>query len=272
MLVDSHCHLDYPEFTDIGETVRRAEEAGVGAMLTIGTELSRFPGVLAVAESPQSQGKIYCTVGVHPHEAGKGDMVVLDELLRLAEHPKVVGFGETGLDYFYDHSPRAEQRESFRIHIEAARQMQLPLIVHTRDAEDDTLEILSDEMKKGDFPGLIHCFSASESFARQALEMGLYISISGIVTFKKADELRDAIKNVPLERLLVETDAPYLAPVPFRGKPNEPAYTRYTAEKLTEIINVSFEELEQATTDNFYRLFSKAQRPAHMAKSAQEVA
>lgn len=257
MLVDSHCHLDYPEFADLDAVVRRAGEAGVGAMLTIGTELSRFPGVLAVAEA---QDNIYCTVGVHPHEAGKGDMVALDELLRLAQHPKVVGFGETGLDYFYEHSPRAEQQESFRIHIEAARRMQLPLIVHTRDADDDTLEILTDEMKKGPFPGLIHCFSASKAFGEQAVEMGLYISISGIITFNKADNVREAVKDVPLDRLLVETDAPYLAPVPFRGKPNEPAYTRHTAEKLAEIKGVSFIELAQATTDNFYRLFTKAQR------------
>jgi len=265
MLVDSHCHLDYPDFTDLDETVRRADAAGVGAMLTIGTELGRFPGVLAVAEA---QDNIFCTVGVHPHEAGKGDMVALDELLKWAEHPKVVGFGETGLDYFYEHSPREEQQQSFRIHIEAARQRQLPLIVHTRDAEDDTLAILTDEMQKGAFPGLIHCFSASADFAQQALEMGLYISISGIVTFNKADALRDAVKGVPLERLLVETDAPYLAPVPFRGKPNEPAYTRHTAEKLAELKGVDFETLDHATTDNFFRLFSKAKRPGQMREVA----
>ena len=181
-----------------------------------------------------------------------------------AEHPKVVGFGETGLDYYYDHSPRDEQCESFRIHIEAARRMQLPLVVHTRDAEEQTLEILTDEMQKGAFPGLIHCFSASAEFAQKAVEMGLYISISGIVTFKKADALRDAIKDVPMDRLLVETDAPYLAPVPFRGKPNEPAYVRHTAEKLTEIKGVNMDELEQATTENFYRLFTKAQQPQHI--------
>jgi len=257
MLVDSHCHLDYPEFANIGETVRRAHEAGVGAMLTIGTELSKFPRVLAVANSHDN---IYCTVGVHPHEAGKGDMVALDELLTWAEHPKVVGFGETGLDYYYEHSPRTDQQDSFRIHIEAARRMQLPLIVHTRDAEADTLAILEDEMQKGAFPGLIHCFSASAAFAQQALDMGLYISVSGIVTFKTADALRDAVKAVPLDRLLVETDAPYLAPIPFRGKTNEPAYTRHTAEKLADIKGVDYAELERATTENFYRLFSKAPR------------
>lgn len=261
MLVDSHCHLDYPEFSDIAETVRRAHTAGVGAMLTIGTALHKFPGVLAIAEA---QDNIWCTVGVHPHEAGKGDMVKLDELLILAQNPKVVGFGETGLDYFYEHSPRLEQQESFRIHIEAARRLQLPLVVHTRDAEDDTLQILKDEMQKGAFPGLIHCFSASADFAREAVDLGLYISVSGIVTFNKADALRDALKDMPLDRLLVETDAPYLAPVPYRGKPNEPAYTRHTAEKLAEIKGVSFQELGRTTTDNFFRLFSKAKRPEFM--------
>lgn len=262
MLVDSHCHLDYPEFADLAEVVRRADAAGVGAMLTIGTELSRFPAVLAVAES---QPNIYCTVGVHPHEAGNGDMVVLDELLRLAAHPKVVGFGETGLDYFYERSPRTEQQQSFRIHIDAARRLQLPLIVHTRDADDDTMDILKEEMKQGAFPGLIHCFSASAAFAAEAVELGFYISVSGIVTFNKAQNVRDAIKDVPLDRFLVETDAPYLAPIPFRGKPNEPAYTRYTAAKLAEIKGVSEDEIEAVTTDNFYRLFTKASRPVEGA-------
>jgi len=258
MLVDSHCHLDYPEFADLGETVRRAGAAGVGTLLTIGTSLPKFPGVLAVAEA---QDNIFCTVGVHPHEAGKGDMVQLDELLRLADHPKVVGIGETGLDYFYEHSPRAEQQESFRIHIAASRELQLPLVVHTRDAEDDTLDILKDEMQKGAFPGLIHCFSASAEFARKALELGLYISVSGIVTFNKAENVRDALKDVPLDRLLVETDAPYLAPIPHRGKPNEPAFVRHTAEKLAELKGISLETLAQMTTDNFFKLFTKAKRP-----------
>lgn len=258
MLVDSHCHLDYPEFADLGETVRRAGAAGVGTLLTIGTSLPKFPGVLAVAEA---QDNIFCTVGVHPHEAGKGDIVQLDELLRLADHPKVVGIGETGLDYFYEHSPRAEQQESFRIHIAASRELQLPLVVHTRDAEHDTLALLSDEMQKGAFPGLIHCFSASAEFARKALELGLYISVSGIVTFNKAENVRDALKDVPLERLLVETDAPYLAPIPHRGKPNEPAFVRHTAEKLAELKGISLETLAQMTTDNFFKLFTKAKRP-----------
>jgi len=254
MLVDSHCHLDYPEFADLDDTARRAHAAGVGCMLTIATSMLKYPGVLAVAEA---RDDIYCTVGVHPHEAGKEAQVTLDGLLDHAKHPKVVGFGETGLDYFYEHSPREAQKQSFRTHIQAARTAQLPLIVHTRDADADTLEILSDEMKKGAFPGLIHCFSADAAFARQAVEMGFYISVSGIITFKKADALREAVAEVPLERLLVETDAPYLAPLPHRGKPNEPAYTRFTAEKLSEIKGVSFDDVAQATTANFFALFTK---------------
>ena len=254
MLVDSHCHLDYPDFADLDETVRRAKAAGVGTLLTIGTSMLKFPGVLSVAES---QDNIFCTVGVHPHEAGKEDLVTPEQLLEQAKHPKIVGFGETGLDYFYEHSPREAQKESFRRHLTAARDGNLPAIVHTRDAEEDTLDVLSDEMQKGAFRGLIHCFSASSDFAKRAVDMGLYISVSGIITFKTADALRAAVSDVPLDRLLVETDAPYLAPVPHRGKPNEPAYTRLTAEKLAEIKGVSFDEIAKATTDNFFRLFSK---------------
>jgi len=265
MLVDSHCHLDYPEFQDLEGVAARARTAGVGAMLTIGTSMLKFPGVLKVAEA---RDDIFCTVGVHPHEAGKEPPVGVEQLLRHAEHPKVVGFGETGLDYYYEHSPRAAQQHSFRVHIQAARQAQLPVIVHTRDAERDTLDILADELEQGAFPGLIHCFSASEAFARQAVEMGLYISVSGIITFKNADGVRTAVAGVPLERLLVETDAPYLAPIPHRGKPCEPAYTRFTAEKLSEIKGVSFDALASATTANFFRLFSKATRPGEMAACA----
>lgn len=258
MLVDSHCHLDYPEFADLDEIARRAHEAGVGCMLTIGTSMLKFPGVLAVAEA---RDDIYCTVGVHPHEADKEAQVTVEGLLEHAKHPKVVGFGETGLDYFYEHSPRDAQKESFRTHIQAAREAQLPVIVHTRDADDDTLEILADEMKNGAFPGLIHCFSATDAFAKEAVAMGLYISISGIITFKKADALRAAVQTVPLDRLLVETDAPYLAPLPHRGKPNEPAFTRFTAEKLAEIKGVAFDALAETTTQNFFKLFTKAKRP-----------
>jgi TatD DNase family protein len=257
MLIDSHCHLDYPDFADLDETIRRANAASVCAMLTIATSMKKFPSVLKIAEA---HDVISCTVGVHPHEAAKEAPVTLAQLLEHAQHPKVIGFGETGLDYFYENSPRAAQQASFRVHIAAAREAQLPVIVHTRDAEEDTLAILREEMQKGAFPGLIHCFSASAAFAQEAVAMGLYISVSGIITFKKADDLRAAVSGVPLDRLLVETDAPYLAPLPHRGKPNEPAYTRLTAEKLAEIKAVSFDDVALVTTDNFFTLFTKAKR------------
>lgn len=265
MLVDSHCHLDYPEFADLDATAKRAHEAGVGCMLTIGTSMQKFAGVLAVAER---RDDIYCTVGVHPHEAGKEPQVSVQGLLDHAQHPKVVGLGETGLDYYYEHSPRAAQQQSFRTHIQASREGGLPVIVHTRDADADTLSIIREEMQKGAFSGLIHCFSADAAFAKAAVELGFYISVSGIVTFKKADALRAAVATVPMDRLLVETDAPYLAPLPHRGKPNEPAYTRLTAEKLAEIKGVSFESVAEATTQNFFRLFSKAQAQEGMLACA----
>ena len=255
MLVDSHCHLDYPEFADLNAVDARAKNAGVGAMLTIGTQLSKFPGVLAVAEKKEN---IWCTVGTHPNNVASEPLVDVETLLEHAKHPKVVGFGETGLDYYRENSPHDIQQQSFRTHITAAREENLPVIVHTRDCDDDTISILEDEYAKGAFPGLIHCFSSSQSFAHRALDLGFYISVSGIVTFKSAGSLRDVISNVPLDRLLVETDAPYLAPEPYRGKGNEPAYTRFTAEKVAEVKGVDFETLETATTDNFFKLFSKA--------------
>ncbi len=259
MLVDSHCHLDFPDFTsELDIVVARALDAGVGVMLTIGTHVSRFKQVLDVAERyPQ----VYCTVGIHPHEAGKEPAVDVETLLRLAEHPKVVGFGETGLDYYYDKSPRQQQRESFRVHISAARKAGLPLIVHTRDADEDTAAILAEEMEKGAFPGLIHCFSSGHDLAQKVLGMGLYVSLSGIVTFKKAEALQQTAQELPLDRLLVETDSPYLAPLPFRGKRNEPAYVAHTAAKVAELKGVSLQELAAATTSNFFRLFSKVVPP-----------
>lgn len=255
MLVDSHCHLDYPEFSDLEAVNARAKDAGVGAMLTIGTELSKFPGVLAVAEKREN---IWCTVGTHPNRAASEPVVELDVLLEHAKHPKVVGFGETGLDYYRQNTGPELQQQSFRTHITAARLAGLPLIVHTRDADDDTISILEDEYKKGAFSGLIHCFSSSESFARRALDMGFYISVSGIITFNSAQALRDVISGVPLDRLLVETDAPYLAPEPYRGKPNEPAYTAFTAKKVAEVVGVDIATLAKATTENFFNLFTKA--------------
>ena len=259
MLVDSHCHLDFPDFADdLDGVVGRASAAGVGVLLTIGTHISRYDQVVKVAERFDN---VWATVGVHPHEAGVAPFADVETLLRLAEHPKVVAFGETGLDYFYDKSPRDKQRDSFRIHIDAARRTGLPVIVHTRDADEDTGAILAEEMGKGAFTGLVHCFSSSPDFAEKAVNLGLFISASGIMTFKTADMLRDTLADVPLDRLLVETDAPYLAPIPYRGKRNEPAYVAHTAAKLAEVKGVSMAEMESATTDNFHRLFTKVVRP-----------
>ena len=258
-LVDSHCHLDFPDYAGkVDEVMARAGAAGVGVCLSIGTELKRFPGVKAVAEKFPN---VWCSVGVHPHEAEKELQDDEAALIREAAHPKVVGIGETGLDYYYEHSPRQPQQQNFRAHIAAARQTGLPVIVHTRDADDDTIDILRDEMGKGAFTGLIHCFTGTQKLADAALELGLYISVSGIATFKNSTALRDVIKTVPLERLLVETDAPFLAPVPYRGKTNEPAFVVHTAKMLAELKGVPEDELAQATTENFFRLFSKVQRP-----------
>ncbi len=258
-LVDSHCHLDFPDYAgNVEAVVERARAAGVGVCVSIGTELSRFPGVKAVAEKFPH---VWCSVGVHPHEAEKE--LLDDEAALIAEagHPKVVGIGETGLDYFYEHSPRLQQQSNFRSHISAGRKTGLPVIVHTRDADDDTIAILREEMAKGAFTGLIHCFTGTQRLADAALEMGLYISVSGIATFKNSAVLREVIKTVPLDRLLVETDAPYLAPVPHRGKTNEPAFVVHTAAMLAELKGVSAAELAGVTTENFFRLFSKVQRP-----------
>ncbi len=256
MLVDSHCHLDFPDFEDdMDDIVARAGEAGVSHMLSICTHVTKFDPVLAVAEQYDN---IFCTVGIHPHNAAKEPEVTAEHLIRMARNDKVIGFGETGLDFFYDKSPRDLQKSQFKVHIEAAREAGLPLVVHTRDADEDMAEILKEETGKGAFSGLLHCFSSSRDLAETALDLGLYLSISGIVTFNKADELREIVKEAPLDRLLVETDAPYLAPVPKRGKRNEPAFTRHTAEKIAEIKEISFEEVATATTDNFFNLFSKA--------------
>ena len=259
MLVDSHCHLDFPDYAGtVDDVVARARAAGVGTCLTIGTELKRFDGVRAVAEK---FADVWCSVGVHPHESEKELLDSSAALVEAAAHPKVVGLGETGLDYFYEHSPRGPQQQNFRAHIQAARQTGLPVIVHTRDADDDTIAILEDEMAKGVFTGLIHCFTGTRRLADAALGLGLYISVSGIATFKKSQDLRDVIATVPLERLLVETDAPFLAPVPHRGKTNEPAFVVHTAAMLAELKGITPQELAEATTENFFRLFTKVARP-----------
>lgn len=254
MLVDSHCHLEFPDFQeDFAGVLARADAAGVGIMLTIGTKISEFHRVLAIAEE---HDHVWCSVGIHPHEAASED-VDTQRLVELARHPKVVGFGESGLDFYYDHSPRADQERLFRAHIAAARETGLPLIVHTRDADDKTAEILEEEMAKGAFTGLIHCFSSGRQLAERAVAIGFHISLSGILTFKKAEELRETAKAVPLDRLLVETDAPYLAPVPMRGKRNEPAFVAHTAAALAGVRGVSTGAIGDATTANFLRLFSK---------------
>lgn len=258
MLIDSHCHLDFPELTsDESGVLARARTAGVAGMLTIGTRLDQFDRVRAIAERHDN---VWCSVGVHPHEAKEEGQRTPDRLIAATRHPKVVGIGETGLDFYYEHSPREEQAESFRAHIAASRETGLPLIVHTRNADAETGDMLEEEHRKGAFSGLIHCFSSGRAVAERALALGLYISISGIVTFKAAEDLRAIVRDVPLDRLLVETDAPYLAPVPKRGKTNEPAFVAHTAAKVAELKGVDLAELEVATTDNFFRLFTKAER------------
>lgn len=256
MLVDSHCHLDFPEFApELDAVLGRARAAGIGHFLTIGTELKSFSRVRAIAASAPD---IHCTVGVHPHEAQHERLSGPDALLAHADDPKVVGFGETGLDFYYNNSPRAEQIADFCVHIAAARTASLPLVVHTRDAEDDTIAILDDTCRDGSVTGVIHCFTGTARLARAALDLGFFISISGIATFKKTDDLRAVIRDIPLDRLLVETDAPFLAPLPHRGKRNEPAFVVHTARQVADLKNVSVETLAEATTANFFRLFAKA--------------
>lgn len=256
MFIDSHCHLNYQGLVEEQPAVLdRARAAGVELMLNISTRASEWDAVIATAER---ESDVMASVGIHPHEADLHPDVHADRLAERAEHPCVVGIGETGLDYYYDHSDRDRQRASFRGHIEASRRTQLPLIVHTRDAEPDTLAILEDEMEKGAFPALIHCFTGSRSFADKVLELGLFISISGIVTFKNARDLQDTAKAIPLDRLLIETDSPFLAPVPHRGKTCEPAYVADTARFLSELRGEPVETLAEATSANFRRLFAKA--------------
>lgn len=259
MLVDSHCHLDFPDFAEERDAViARAHAAGVKLMVSISTRVRKFPQVLAIAEHYDS---VYCSVGTHPHNAHEELDITADELKRLAANPKVVAIGECGLDYFYDKSPREAQAEGLRTHIEAARRTQLPLVIHSRDADDDMIAILSAEMEKGAFPAVLHCFSSGPELARRGVELGLYVSFSGILTFKRSDEIRAIAASVPRDRLLVETDSPYLAPQPRRGQRNEPAYTAFTNETLAEVHGVSPEEMARQTTENFFRLFSKVPRP-----------
>ncbi len=260
MLVDSHCHLDFPDFApDRADILARARNAGVGLVLTIGTRLSKFAGVRALAESDPA---IWCSVGVHPHEAEKEGVGDPAPLLALAAHPKVVGIGETGLDYYYKHSAPGAQATSFRAHIAAARESGLPLIVHARDADVDAIRIMADEHRAGAYPAVIHCFTASRELAEHAVALGHYISFSGILTFKNARDIQETARALPLDRILVETDAPYLAPMPNRGKRNEPAFVAYTAAFLAKLRGETPERIADATTENFLRLFSKVKGPA----------
>jgi TatD DNase family protein len=260
VLVDSHCHLDFDVFDeDRQETIQRARNAGVATMVTICTRVTRFDEIRAIAESDEN---IWCSVGIHPHQAEEEPVISVDDLVSRAAHPKVIGIGETGLDYYYDNSPRELQETSFRTHIAASRETGLPLIVHTRDADDDMADILEDEMGKGAFPGVLHCFSSGRQLAERALDIGFYISLSGIVTFKNAQDLRNIAKDVPVDRILVETDSPFLAPIPNRGKRNEPSFVVDTAAKVAELQDVDKDALSIASTENFFRLFNKATRPA----------
>ncbi len=256
MFIDSHCHLNYKGLVEDQQAVlERARAAGVDRMLNISTRASEWDEVIGLAEQ---EDDVMASIGVHPHEADLHPDVHADVLIAKAAHPKVVGIGESGLDYYYDHSDRERQRQSFRAHITASRETGLPLIVHTRDAEEDTLSILDEEMGKGAFPALIHCFTASRSFADRVLEMGLHISLSGIVTFKNARELQETACSIPLDRLLIETDAPFLAPVPHRGRTCEPAFVANTAAFLADLRAEPIEQLAEATSANFRRLFAKA--------------
>lgn len=259
MLVDSHCHLNFEQLSSqLDDVVSRADAAGVKHMLTIGTKLREFEAVRQIAEKYPN---IHCSVGIHPHEAEEeGADVTVETLLELSNHPRVVAIGETGLDYFYEHSPREVQKKSFRVHIDAARRTGLPLIVHTRHADEDTIQILTEEYEKGPFTGVIHCFSSGWEVAEKSMEIGFYISISGIVTFKAAEELRNHVQKIPLNRLLVETDSPYLAPMPNRGKTNEPSFVKHTALKVAELKSISEDEISRVTTENFFTLFNKIQR------------
>jgi TatD DNase family protein len=256
MFIDSHCHLNYKGLVEEQAAVLdRARAAGVTRMLNISTRASEWDAVIGVAER---ESDVMASVGIHPHEADVHPDLETATLVEKAQHPKVIGIGESGLDYYYDHSDRARQRDSFRAHVAASRETGLPLIVHTRDAEEDTYEILADEMGKGAYPALIHCFTASQDFADKVLELDLYISISGIVTFKNARALQDVARSVPADRLLIETDSPFLAPVPHRGRPCEPAFVADTARFLAELRGESVETLARSTSENFYRLFAKA--------------
>lgn len=266
MLVDHHCHLDFPEFSaELDQIVARASEAGVGTLVSISTRIRQFDRVRAIAECFEN---VYCSVGTHPHNAHEELDISIEEIVEFSRHPKVVAVGEAGLDYHYKHSTPEAQAEGFRRHIAAARATGLPLEIHTRDADNDTIAILQEEHLKGAFPAVLHCFTGGRELATRALALGRYVSFSGGITFKNSDALRDIARDVPLDRLLVETDAPFLAPAPFRGRRNEPAYIGRTAAALAAVKGMSVEAIASATTENFFRLYTKAKRPENSSSAA----
>lgn len=255
MLIDTHCHLDFPDFDDERrQVIDRALDNGVARMITISTRIRRFAEIRTIAEN---NAEVWCSVGTHPHNAGEERGIAASEIIALAEYEKVVAIGEAGLDYHYDKAPRDAQAEGLRIHIDAARQTGLPLVIHARNADDDMAAILEDETGRGAFPFLMHCFSSGRALAETAVKLGGYVSFSGILTFKASEDIRSIARDMPLDRLLVETDAPYLAPMPNRGKRNEPAFVRHTAQVLADVHDVSFEKMAAQTTANAMRLFTR---------------
>lgn len=263
MLVDSHCHLDFPDFAaELDAVVERARTAGIGRMVTISTRVRKFPQVLAVAEKYPD---VFCSVGTHPHNAHEELDIDAKALVALTRHPKVVALGEAGLDYHYDKSPRDAQAQGLRQHIAAARETGLPLVIHSRECDADMSHILEEETGKGAFPAVLHCFTGGRDLAFKAMELGLYIGLTGILTFKNGQDLRDIARDLPAERILVETDSPYLAPLPYRGKRNEPSYVVQTAKVLGETRGVSEAEIARQTTENFFRLFPKVPRQLSVA-------
>ena len=259
MLVDSHCHLDFPDFaSELDAVVARAAEAGIGRMVTISTRVRRLNELIAIAERYDN---VYCSVGTHPHHADEEDGISADELIALTEHPKVVALGEAGLDYFYQHGSREAQARGFRAHIAAARATGLPLVIHTRDADEDCGRILEEEIAKGPFAAVLHCYTGGRELAIKAITLGLSISFTGILTFRKSEALRALAAELPADRIMVETDSPYLAPGKFRGKRNEPSYVGEVAKVLAETRGVSLQDISNQTSENFFRLFSKVPRP-----------
>ncbi len=263
MLVDSHCHLDFPDFAgELDDVMARALAAGVGRLVTISTRIKRHAEVLAIADR---YSDVYCSIGTHPHNAHEELDVTIEQLIAHTQHPKVVAVGEVGLDYHYNFSPRDAQMQGLRNHIMAARATGLPLVIHSRNADADMAAVLTEEIGKGAFAAVLHCYTGGPDLAQRAVELGLYLSFTGILTFKKSEDLRAIARSLPADRILIETDAPYLAPGPYRGKRNEPAYVVETARVLAETRRVSLEVIARQTSDNFFRLFSKVPQQAAAA-------